>query len=66
MGSSGQAAPAVRRSRLILLALTAANFGNGLIDVVYAKGMKRDPPLYARWNAISRVEVDQSGTSKAS
>ncbi len=49
---------------VVLLALTAANFGNGLIDVVYAKGIKRDPPLYARWNAISRVEVDQWGTSK--
>ena len=45
--------------------LIAANFRNGLIDIVYAKGMKRDAPLYARWNAISRVEVDQQGTGRA-
>ena len=48
-----------------LLVLTLANFRNGLIDVVYAKGMKREVPLYARWNAISRVEVDQQGLGRA-
>ncbi|HUN97010.1 MAG TPA: hypothetical protein VMU69_12365 [Bradyrhizobium sp.] len=50
---------------VILAVLIAANFRNGLIDVVYAKGMKREAPLYARWNAISRVEVDQQGTGRA-
>lgn len=37
-----------------------------LIDIVYAKGMRRDQPwvLYSKWNAISRVEVDQVGESK--
>ncbi|MGA7462383.1 MAG: hypothetical protein WBW69_19270 [Candidatus Korobacteraceae bacterium] len=50
---------------VILALLIAANFSNGLIDVVYAKGMKREAPLYARWNAISRVEVDQQGTGRA-
>jgi spermidine synthase len=45
--------------------LIAANYRNQLIDVVYAKGMKREAPLYERWNAISRVEVDQQGTGRA-
>ena len=50
---------------MILAVLIAANFRNRLIDVVYAKGMKRDSAgLYARWNAISRVEVDQQGTAQ--
>ncbi len=48
-----------------LLALVAINFHGLLIDIVYAKGMKRAVPLYARWNAISRVEVDQQGTGRA-
>ena len=50
---------------VIVLALIAANFRNRLIDVVYAKGMKRIVPMYARWNAISRVEVDDQGLAKA-
>ena len=38
-----------------------------LIDVVYAKGMFRDPAWveFARWNALSRVEVDRQGQAKA-
>lgn len=48
--------------------LIAANLAlqGKIIDIVYAKGMRRDKPwrLYSRWNAISRVEVDQIGTSK--
>ncbi len=48
-----------------LLLLIAANYHNKLIDIVYAKGMKRAVPLYARWNAISRVEVDQQGSGRA-
>jgi len=48
-----------------LLALIAINFRGLLVDIVYAKGMKREAPLYARWNAISRVEVDQQGTGRA-
>src|SRR5215469_15429675 len=41
-----------------LVVLTAANYSGRLIDVVYAKGMFRDPAWveFARWNAISRVE----------
>jgi spermidine synthase len=50
-----------------LLTLIAANHSGTLIDVVYAKGMFRDPAWveFARWNAISRVEVDRQGQAKA-
>src|SRR5246127_3972326 len=51
---------------LALVALTAANYSGRLIDVVYAKGMFRDPAWveFARWNALSRVEVDRQGQAK--
>jgi hypothetical protein len=50
-----------------LLVLTAANYSGRWIDVVYAKGRFRDPAWveFARWNAISRVEVDRQGPAKA-
>jgi spermidine synthase len=50
---------------LALLALIAANHSGNLIDVIYAKGMFRDKSWveFARWNAISRVEVDQQGSN---
>jgi spermidine synthase len=46
--------------------LIALNHSNQLIDVVYAKGMLRDPAWveFARWNALSRVEVDRQGPGK--
>jgi SAM-dependent methyltransferase len=59
-----------RRSRRFALALAAAfvifiaaNHSGKLVDIVYAKGMRRDKPwvLFARWNALSRVEVDDQG-----
>jgi spermidine synthase len=52
---------------LALAALIAANYSGRLIDVVYAKGMFRDPAWveFARWNALSRVEVDRQGQAKA-
>ncbi len=52
---------------VLLAALIAANHSGRLIDVVYAKGMFRDPAWveFARWNAISRVEVDRQGQAKA-
>ena len=52
---------------LALVAITAANYSGRLIDVVYAKGMYRDPAWveFARWNALSRVEVDRQGQAKA-
>ncbi len=50
---------------LVLLVVIALNFHDRLIDIVYAKGMKREAPLFARWNALSRVEVDQQGRGRA-
>jgi spermidine synthase len=52
---------------LALVALIGANHSSRLIDVVYAKGMFRDPAWveFARWNALSRVEVDRQGQAKA-
>src|SRR5580658_5732307 len=46
---------------LAMVALIAVNHSGRIIDVVYAKGMYRNPAWveYARWNAISRVEVDR-------
>jgi hypothetical protein len=48
----------------LLLALITVNFRGRLIDIVYAKGMKRVTPLFAKWNALSRVEVDEQGWAK--
>lgn len=43
----------------IFVLLMAANYSGKIIDVIYAKGVFRDPKWieYARWNAISRIEV---------
>ncbi|HLH09823.1 MAG TPA: hypothetical protein VKW78_21470 [Terriglobales bacterium] len=51
---------------LIFVLLVGTNYSGRLIDIVYAKGMRRDKPWveYARWNAISRVEVDNQGGAK--
>src|SRR6185437_5574168 len=40
--------------------LIAANYSGKLVDVIYAKGVYRDPKWveYTRWNAISRIEVN--------
>jgi spermidine synthase len=45
----------------LLALLIVANYSGRWIDVVYAKGMLRDKSWveFARWNAISRIEVDQ-------
>jgi len=50
-----------------LLVVIAANHSGTLFDVVYAKGLFRDKAWveFARWNAISRVEVDRQGGAKA-
>lgn len=47
--------------------VAAVNAHGRLFDIVYAKGMYRDPKWveFARWNAISRVEVDNQGGAKA-
>src|SRR3984885_4200851 len=51
---------------LALAGLIAANHSGRLIDIVYAKGMFRNPEWveFARWNALSRVEVDRQGQAK--
>jgi spermidine synthase len=51
---------------IALIALIGANYSGKLIDIVYAKGMYRDPAWveFARWNALSRVEVDRQGQAK--
>jgi spermidine synthase len=50
----------------LLAILLALNYSGKLIDIKYAKGMRRDQPWmeWARWNAISRVEVNKQGTGK--
>lgn len=60
--------PAVRRANFALagalLLLIAINHTGRVIDVIYAKGSFRDQAWveFARWNAISRVEVDAQGS----
>ncbi len=51
---------------LVLGALIAANHSGRIFDIVYAKGMFRDPAWveFARWNALSRVEVDKQGPAR--
>jgi hypothetical protein len=43
----------------IFFLFIAANYSGKIIDVIYAKGVFRDPRWieYSRWNAISRIEV---------
>ncbi len=47
--------------------LIGLNHSGRLLDVIYAKGMRRSGSWveFARWNAISRVEVDRQGAAKA-
>jgi hypothetical protein len=47
-----------------LLLLIAINHTGRVIDIIYAKGNFRDQAWveFARWNAISRVEVDAQGS----
>jgi len=49
------------------LLLILFNHSGRFIDVIYAKGMFRDRSWveFAKWNAISRVEVDRQGDAKA-
>ncbi|HEX9111063.1 MAG TPA: hypothetical protein VF845_06255, partial [Terriglobales bacterium] len=51
----------------VLIALILVNHSGRVIDVIYAKGMFRDRSWveFAKWNAISRVEVDRQGDAKA-
>jgi spermidine synthase len=49
-----------------LMALIAANHSGRLVDVIYAKGILRDPKWieFARWNAISRIEVNNQNGAR--
>ena len=46
--------------------LIAANHSGRLLDVVYAKGVLRDPKWveFAKWNAISRIEVNNQNGAR--
>ena len=54
---------------VVYVVLIAANvlLRGRLIDIIYAKGVRRDQPWveYSKWNAISRVEVDRQGDARA-
>jgi hypothetical protein len=52
---------------LLVLVLIAVNYSGKRFDIVYAKGGFRDASWveFARWNAISRVEVDAQRNGKA-
>jgi riboflavin synthase len=61
--------PRQRKRGAILAAaialLIAANYSGGLIDVVYTKGNRYHADVeFARWNAISRVDVSNAGGVK--
>src|SRR6202050_3394829 len=70
-GAVWAVSPGLRKLTLglatVLLLLIAANYSGRLVDVVYAKGVLRDKAWieFARWNAISRVEVERQGDAKA-
>ena len=51
----------------VFLLLILFNYSGRFLDVIYAKGMLRDRSWveFAKWNAISRVEVDRQGDAKA-
>jgi hypothetical protein len=51
---------------ILLAGLVIVNHSGKLFDIIYAKGARQDPAsvLFARWNAISRIEVDQIGKAK--
>ncbi len=51
----------------VLSLLILLNHSGRLFDVIYAKGVRRSGSWveFARWNAISRVEVDRQGAAKA-
>jgi hypothetical protein len=67
----GRGRPALHRrlpliAATILVLLIVANRSGRLIDVIYAKGIFRDRSWveFAKWNAISRVEVDRQEEAK--
>jgi hypothetical protein len=63
----GRARKSAAGRALFVLLLIGLNYSGKLFDIVYAKGGFRDSAWveFARWNAISRVEVDTQGKGKA-
>src|SRR5205085_2122067 len=60
LGSTKRPRRLAAASAAILAVLIVANHSGQLIDVVWAKGARLDEGrLFAGWNAISRVEVNQ-------
>jgi spermidine synthase len=60
IGTGGRSRAPAALASVALLVLIAANHSGRLVDVIYAKGAPLDHGrLFARWNAISRVEVNQ-------
>jgi hypothetical protein len=43
-----------------LVVLIAANWNGKIADIIWAKGVRQKNVEFARWNAISRVEVDRA------
>jgi spermidine synthase len=60
--TTGQARKVASALAVALLLVIAANHSGKWIDVIYAKGKLRDASEFARWNAISRIEVDKLDT----
>ncbi|PYX33174.1 MAG: hypothetical protein DMG80_06960 [Acidobacteria bacterium] len=52
---------------VLFLLLIIFNHSGRFLDVIYAKGVLRDRSWveFAKWNAISRIEVDSQGGAKA-
>jgi spermidine synthase len=44
----------------LLVCVIAVNHSGRLADITWAKGMRRNNVEFARWNALSRVEVDRA------
>jgi spermidine synthase len=50
----------------VLVVLIVINYSHGILDIVYVKGIRKERSKvdFMRWNALSRVEVDQSDHDK--
>ena len=64
--SSGRARKVALGAVAAFALLIAANHNGKWIDVVYAKGVFRDPQWveFAKWNAISRIEINSQNGAR--